>query len=175
MHRHTKLSPKKDTELKIISIAPVRGRVLDSCCGLGYTAILAASRADEVFTFEKDENVLRMAKYNPYSEELFSSKKIKLKKGSIAEQIHGFPDSFFDRIIHDPPTFKHSPELYSEKFYRELFRVLRKGGRIYHYCPSPGKTKGKSFFPRIIRGLKSAGFDKVRYAQQSSGVLAGKS
>src|SRR3989338_4721517 len=40
MHRHIHFSPAQDTKLKIKEIAPIKGKVLDTCCGLGYTAIL---------------------------------------------------------------------------------------------------------------------------------------
>src|SRR3989338_10800108 len=42
MHRWVLISPKEDTFSKIKEISPVKGRVLDTCCGLGYTAIMAA-------------------------------------------------------------------------------------------------------------------------------------
>lgn len=41
MHRTDKIDPKIDTELKIKSITPIFGNVLDTCMGLGYTAILS--------------------------------------------------------------------------------------------------------------------------------------
>src|SRR3989338_4636651 len=65
MHRFTFVSPKKDTESKIKEISPIKGNVLDTCCGLGYTAIMASQDADELLTFERDPNVLRIAEYNP--------------------------------------------------------------------------------------------------------------
>src|SRR3989344_3799548 len=105
MHRHANLSPKEDTMLKIKEISPVIGNVLDTCCGSGYTAITAAKNAEHVFTFEKDSNVLFLAKFNPYSRELFSNKKIDIFEEDIFEGIKKFKSCFFDRIVHDPPTF----------------------------------------------------------------------
>jgi predicted methyltransferase len=58
----------------------------------------------------------------------------------ILEGIKQFSDNFFDEIIHDPPTFKYSPDIYSKQFYEELFRVLKKGGKLYHYSPLPHIT-----------------------------------
>lgn len=174
MHRHTKVSPKQDTLLKIREISPVKGKVLDTCCGLGYTSILASKEADEVYTFERDKNILRIAGLNPYSQELFNNKKIKISQKDIFEAILSFKNNFFDRIVHDPPTFKQSPLLYSEKFYLEMFRVLKKGGVVYHYAPWPGKTKGEVFYKRIIRNLKECGFKQVEYKIDSCGVRAVK-
>lgn len=116
MHRHTKVSPKKDTESKITVISPVKGKVLDTCCGLGYTAIMSARNADFVYTFERDKFVINLASYNPYSQELFSNKKIRLFEEDVSEGIKKFEKDFFDRVIHDPPTFKYSPELFSKSF-----------------------------------------------------------
>ena len=172
MHRHTNMSPKEDTMTKIKEISPVKGVVLDTCCGLGYTAITASRDADFVDTFERDYNVLHAASFNPWSEELFNSKKIKVHNKDILEGIKGFDDGYFDRIVHDPPTFKYSPEVYSKGFYKELYRVLRAGGMLYHYAPAPHKTRGEEFHKKIIKGLKEAGFKDVAYSEKSSGVRA---
>ncbi len=172
MHRYSTILPKKDTELKIKEISPVKGVILDTCCGLGYTAILSSKNAEKVYTFEKDKNVLRIAEFNPYSIGLFSNEKIEIRQKNIFEEISQFEDSFFDRIIHDPPTFKYSPELYSKEFHAELYRVLKKGGILYHYCPCPQKTKERKFYPRILTQLKEAGFKKAEYHEASSGIRA---
>ncbi|MBI2130224.1 SAM-dependent methyltransferase [Candidatus Woesearchaeota archaeon] len=172
MHRFTFVSPKKDTESKIREISPVRGIVLDTCCGLGYTAIMAAEKADKVMTFERDEGVIEIAAFNPYSQELFANKKLGLVREDVNEGIRKLGNWHFDRIIHDPPTFRYSPELYSKEFHLELFRVMKKNGILYHYCPSPHITRGKLLYPRIIRQLKEAGFDDVKYHEVSSGIRA---
>ena len=174
MHRHIKVSPKEDTELKITEISPIKGQVLDTCCGLGYTAIMASKQAKKIYTFERDANVLEMARYNPHSQELFENKKIFLVKKSIFEEIERFPKNFFDRVIHDPPTFTISPELYSPKFYSQLFRVMKKEAILYHYAPAPHKTKGEIFYLKIIRRLKEAGFRQIEYHEESSGIRAVK-
>lgn len=174
MHRHTKISPKKDTETKIFEVYPVKGKVLDTCCGLGYTSIMAAKHADKVHVFERDKNVIHVASFNPYSEELFTNKKIELRNADSYNEIHGFDDEYFDRIIHDPPTFRYSPELYSHDFYKQLYRVLKKDGILYHYAPAPKKTHGEVFYLRIVKALKTVGFKEVEYHEKSSGVRAVK-
>ncbi|MFH1211604.1 MAG: methyltransferase domain-containing protein [Candidatus Woesearchaeota archaeon] len=174
MHRHVNLSPKKDTALKILAVSPVKGRVLDTCCGLGYTAIAAAKHAAEVHVFERDENVLAIAGYNPYSQDLFLNKKIRLCRGNVFDGIKNFPHNFFDRIIHDPPTLKYSPELYSNEFYLQIFRVLKPGGLLYHYTPCPHKTKKRLFYPKVMKRLADAGFKDVKYIEEASGVRAKK-
>lgn len=174
MHRHTKTSPKQDSESKIAEISPVKGNVLDTCCGLGYTAILSAKNANLVYTFERDKFVLNLASYNPYSIDLFHNKKIKLHEEDVFEGIKKLDSSFFDRVVHDPPTLKYSPELFSADFYCEMFRVMKKGAILYHYCPNPQKTHGAKFYETIIKKLSEAGFKDIKYNENSSGIRAVK-
>jgi len=174
MHRHTHISPKQDTQTKIEEISPVKGKVLDTCCGAGYTAIMSSKDADEVHTFERDQNVIFLDKINPYSRELFTNPKITLHEKEVDIGINNFKNQYFDRIIHDPPTFKRSPELYSKEFYRELYRVLKKDGILYHYAPKPQKTHGKEFQENIMKNLKLAGFTQMVYHDRSSGIRVRK-
>jgi predicted methyltransferase len=174
MHRFKHISPKQDTLSKINELGRVSGCVLDTCCGLGYTAIMNAEKkeVEEVIVFEKDANVLRIAEHNPYSEELFTNKKIELRNENVFEGVKSLESEYFAGIIHDPPTTSFAPELYSPEFYKELFRVLKTGGVLYHYCPNPGKTKGKEFYPTIIKLLTQTGFKDCKYSEKSSGVKA---
>ena len=50
--------------------------VLDSGTGLGYTAITASKTADKVITIEFDENVIKISRLNPYSQDLLTKKNI---------------------------------------------------------------------------------------------------
>jgi uncharacterized protein len=174
MHRYINITPKKDTEIKINSVSPVKGMVLDTCCGLGYTAIMASKTADKVIVFERDLNVIHVASFNPYSEELFNNPKIELREEDVLEGISTFKNSTFDRVIHDPPTFKYSSDLYSKEFYKELYRVMKKDAILYHYSPSPHKTRGEEFHLRIVKNLKTVGFRDVDYSEKASGVRAVK-
>jgi predicted methyltransferase len=174
MHRFRHVSPKEDTETKIDEIKPVVGTVLDTCCGLGYTSICSAREINskKVIVFEKDKNVLEIAKYNPHSEELFTNKKIQIITEDVFIEIKNLKSESFDRIVHDPPTTSFAPLLYSTEFYKELFRVAKKGAIIYHYCPNPGKTKGTEFWPTIQKKLETVGFSEVKYHEKSSGIRA---
>ncbi len=174
MHRYTFISPKEDVMSVIESINPIHGELLDTCCGIGYTAIAASKSASHVNTFEIDENVLFLASFNPYSEELFNNKKITVHQGDAFEGIDSFKPGFFDRIIHDPPTFKYSPMLYSRDFYKKLFKVLSPKGILYHYCPCPKKTKGNEFHTGISRRLAECGFKGLVYQEKSSGIIGHK-
>jgi len=75
-------------------------------------------------------------------------------------------------LLHDPPTFAYAPALYHAAFYAELFRVMKPKSILYHYAPSPHKTRGVLFYPKIIRLLRDAGFRGVDFHPASSGVVA---
>jgi len=173
MHRIKGISPKEDTENKIKLINP-KGAVLDTCMGLGYTAIMASLVSKKVYTFEIDDNIYFIARLNPLSAQLFRRNNIVEKKGDVSELIHKFKDGFFDCIIHDPPTFKLAPVLYSQKFYREIRRVLKTKGRFFHYTPLYGIKRGKFFPDKVKMNLKESGFKIISFSPQKGGILCQK-
>ncbi|MFN3551425.1 MAG: hypothetical protein ACK4WJ_06430, partial [Endomicrobiia bacterium] len=74
MHRISKLTPELDAAKKVEVLNPQSGSlVLEICTGLGYTTIFLLKRNCRVITIEKDENVLYIAKQNPYSKPLFDN------------------------------------------------------------------------------------------------------
>src|SRR5687767_12242230 len=73
MHRIKQMDPHRDTLLKIKTISPVFGDALDTCTGMGYTAIEMANTAQKVTTIELDPAVLQICRLNPWSHELFSN------------------------------------------------------------------------------------------------------
>lgn len=139
--------------------------VLDSCGGLGYTAIEASRKAKKVISVEKSPEVIELAKKNPYSREYFN-KKIKIIIGNVLEKIKKFKKNSFDKIIHDPPRRNFAPTLYSEEFYKEVYRVLKPNGPFYHYIGFLGKGKGKSIEEKTRRKLKKAGFEIGKYDEK---------
>ena len=167
MHVTKEMTPIEDTKRKIESISPIKGIILDTCMGLGYTSILASKTADFVFTCEKDENVIEIAKYNPWSKELFNNKKINIINADIFNQIKVFKNNMFEMIIHDPPRLSLATELYSLDFYRELFRILKQNGKLYHYIGNPGsKNRNINLSENVAKRLKHAGFmniERVHY------------
>ena len=170
---HRQKSPKKDTQNKIDFLKP-QGYVLDTCMGLGYTAILTAQRAKKVITFEKDENVCILARLNPLSQRLFLAENIEIRKADIALGIKEFGNNCFDCIVHDPPTFKLAGELFSRDFYLQLKRVLKFKGRLFHYTPLYKIKQGFDFPGQIKKRLKKAGFREIKYSSQAVGFLCQK-
>lgn len=174
MHVTDTGGPLEDTRRKIQALGKVNGRVLDTCCGLGYTA-MALGRIPTVFqviTFEKDKTMLRISRENPWSRDLFRSTTIQVLRGDVFQCLSGLPAGIFQAVLHDPPRFSLAPELYSVEFYREVFRVLRTGGRLYHYTGNPRKHRHKGLPERTLARLQEVGFSRARRGYR--GVCARK-
>ena len=174
MHRIKDVDPIQDSLKKIASIAPIVGRVLDTATGLGYTAIEAARMADEVVTIELDPGAQEMARLNPWSQGLFHNPKIRQMMGDAFEVVPSFADESFSRIIHDPPAFSLAGDLYSGVFYRQLFRVLKRGGRLFHYIGDPNSKASGNVTKGVLRRLQEAGFARVVRRPEAFGVVAYK-
>lgn len=174
MHRIKGTDPHRDTLEKIKTIAPVKGGVLDTCTGLGYTAVQAAKTAERVLTIELDPAALEIARRNPWSKELFENPKITQIVGDSFEEIGTFENEAFERIIHDPPTFSLAGDLYSGEFYHELSRVLGRGGRLFHYIGDLESRSGRNVARGAIRRLGDAGFSKVVRRPEAFGLVAFK-
>jgi len=172
MHRIKDTDPWRDTLAKVKTIAPLTGRVLDTATGLGYTAILAAETAVEVVTIELDPAGLEIARANPWSRELFERANIRQLIGDAAEIVPTLDAVSFARIIHDPPQMSLAGHLYSEDFYRELRRILARGGRLFHYIGDPNSPFGSRTTSGVMRRLHNAGFARVVRRPEAFGLVA---
>jgi predicted methyltransferase len=172
MHRIQGTTPDRDTLAKVRTVAPLTGRVLDTATGLGYTAIEAAKSAEHVVTVELDSAVLEIARLNPWSRRLFTDQRIEQIIGDSFELIRGFDDESFARILHDPPTFSLAGELYSGEYYRCLFRVLKRKGRLFHYVGDLESRSGRNIARGVVRRLQEAGFERVTRKPEAFGVVA---
>ena len=73
-------------------------------------------------------------------------------------------------MLHDPPRFGIAGELYSQVFYDHFARVLRRGGRLFHYTGAPNRlTSGRDVPREVARRLEKLGL-KTELALD--GVLA---
>ena len=172
MHRIKDTDPWRDTLAKTKTIAPLTGRVLDTATGLGYTAIVASETASEVVTIELDPAGLEIARQNPWSRELFERPTIQQLIGDAADMLPTLADASFARILHDPPQLSLAGHLYSEDFYRELRRVLARGGRLFHYIGDPNSPFGSRTTSGVMRRLHDAGFRRVVRRPEAFGVVA---
>jgi len=173
MHRIKGVDPWLDSLMKV-KAARVRSgvRVLDTCMGLGYTAIISLMRgASSVHSFEVDGNVVWIAERNPWSRRL-SDERIIVHLEDVTTGIQGFDAESFDRIIHDPPRFTRSTgELYGAEFYRELYRVLKPGGILFHYTGEPRRHSAPDILKGVKNRLLNAGFTHVFYEPSAQGFV----
>jgi predicted methyltransferase len=152
------ISPYEDAERKVSLIQP-RGKViLDTCGGLGYFAAWCLrAGAGRVLSFEKNPDVIWLRGLNPWSPQAGGA--LTLTQGDIAEQIAALPDESVDAVLHDPPRFGIAGELYSQVFYDQLSRVLRRKGRLFHYTGTPNKiTSGRDVPREVAKRLRQSGF-----------------
>lgn len=175
MHRVSVVDPWTDAMRKA-RLAVRRGsRVLDVCTGLGYTS-LASLRlgARRVYTVEASEPVLALASINPWSYSLRDNRVAQLL-GRAEILVQRFRDSSFNAIIHDPPRFtRETSQLYTIDLYKEFFRILVPGGRLFHYTGEPGRLRGLNLPGRVSRLLREAGFIVLGFRKSALGVLAVK-
>jgi uncharacterized protein len=172
MHRIKGIDPIADTDRKVAALKPVGGRVLDTATGLGYTAIALARAGADVTTIELDPLVLDLARRNPWSAELFDHPRIEQRIGDAGEIVAALPASAFNAVLHDPPMLSLAGELYGGAFYRELLRLLRPGGRLFHYVGNPSSPSGSRTTHGVVRRLSAAGFERVRPRPEAFGVDA---
>ncbi len=174
MHRIVDIDPLQDTLKKIATLTPITGRVLDTATGLGYTAIEAAKTADRVTTIELDPGAQEIAHHNPWSRNLFNNPKIEQIMGDAFEVVPTFEGNSFARIIHDPPVLSLAGELYSREFYRQLYRVLQRGGRLFHYVGNLESKSSGTVARGVLKRLQEVGFTRVARRPEAFGILAYK-
>lgn len=150
------------------------GSCLDTCTGLGYTAIEASRHARNVVTCEINQAVLSLAQWNPWSADLFENNQTEVIQGDISSEIKEMKSNCFDAVIHDPPRFSKAGNLYSLEFYPDLFRVMKKGARLFHYVGSVGKGKRRRIHDEVAKRLKKAGFRNVRFVKRLQGLVCNK-
>jgi len=158
------VSPFADAERKVALIQPRGKRVLDTCGGLGYfAACCLAGGAQAIRSFEINADVIWLRGLNPWSPEYpdatLDRSALSLTHGSSLEAIASMADASFDAVLHDPPRFGIAGDLYSQAFYDQLARVLRPGGRLFHYTGTPNKlTSGRDVQREVSKRLQAAGF-----------------
>jgi uncharacterized protein len=170
----SKESPFEDARRKVALVEP-RGKVLlDTCGGLGYFAACSLEAGvARMLSFEKNADVLWLRTLNPWSPDpdaVASGGRLQLTHADVSQAITQIADASVDALLHDPPRFGIAGELYSQAFYDQLARVLRRGGRLFHYTGSPNKLTSDRDVPReVAKRLEKAGF-KAQLALD--GVLA---
>jgi len=156
-------SPLDDARRKVALVQPRGKVVLDTCGGLGYFAACCLDAGvEEIRSFEKNLDVLWLRTLNPWSpdpDDAASAGRLQLAHGDVTAAITAFADASVDAVLHDPPRFGIAGELYSQAFYGQMARALRRGGRLFHYTGSPNKlTSGRDVPREVLKRLETAGF-----------------
>jgi predicted methyltransferase len=169
------VSPYADARRKVGLIQPRNKVILDTCGGLGYFAAWCLiGQAAQVFSYEKNPDVIWLRSLNPWSPQLDdeTNNRLTLTQADIAEQIAVLPSESVDAILHDPPRFGIAGELYSQVFYDHLARMLKRKGKLFHYTGAPNKlTTGRDVPNEVAARLRRAGFTTEL---NGDGVLARK-
>ena len=175
MHISKGINPFESAGQMAAQVVKKGGRVLDTCSGLGYAASAALKLgAREVVSVERSTTVMALRRRNPWSQGIFGAD-IHLVHADIDEYIRTLATESFDAVIHDPPRFSLAGELYGERFYRELYRVLKRRGGLFHYTGNPHLVKrGTSFVDQAAQRLRVAGFTRVVKVVELMGVTAYK-
>jgi predicted methyltransferase len=165
------VSPYADAERKVQLVQPGGKVVLDTCGGLGYFAAWCLEkRAARIVSFEKNLDVMWLRSLNPWSPPVGGA--LQLTQGDVTAAIVELEDESFDAALHDPPRFGIAGELYSQEFYDQLARVLKRRARLFHYTGAPNKLAGGRDVPtEVATRLRAAGFSVEK---NGDGLLAVK-
>ena len=169
-----RVSPLEDARTKVALVQPAGKVVLDTCGGMGYfaQACLEAGVA-RIHSTERNPEVLWLRTHNPWSPDPdsdFAGGRLQLTHGDVTATITTMANASVDAVLHDPPRFGIAGELYALDFYRQLARVLRPGGRLFHYTGSPNRlTSGRDVPGEVVKRLEQAGF---RAEKALDGVFA---
>ena len=163
------VSPYEDARRKVALIQPEKKTVLDTCGGLGYfAACLLEAGAAQIHSYEVNPDVVWLRGINSWSPA--PDRRLNLVQGDVCTAIPSLADACVDAILHDPPRFGIAGALYSQEFYGQLARVLRRHGRLFHYTGTPNKlTSGRDVPREVARRLQLAGF---RTEPKEDGLLA---
>jgi predicted methyltransferase len=176
MHRVKDTTPMDDASMKAEICAREGIDMLEICTGLGYASIACLQKGvRSIVTIEKDEKVLELARLNPWSRKLFTDDRVTVINADASLEIEKIDDRAFHAVMHDPPRFSMTPELYTTEFYSHLYRVLRRNGILLHYMGSPESRHWKIDLQKgIMKRLHDAGFATVTRKEDVQSVLAFK-
>jgi tRNA U34 5-methylaminomethyl-2-thiouridine-forming methyltransferase MnmC len=136
-------------------------RILDFCFGLGYNSLAATTMASdlEITALENDIEIIREMKNINLPEKLGTKFKtfsrlaeqtettdsdgntINLIIGDATKKIKELPENYFDRVYFDPFSPKKQPEMWTEEVFRDVFFVMKNGGKLSTYsCAKSVRT-----------------------------------
>ncbi len=160
-------------------------QILDFCFGLGYNSAVAMKNCRDlnITALELDKNIVDAIKLLDYPVEyentfnylkLLSSElsvidnhgnRLDLIIGDATEEIKILKDASMDYVFFDPFSPGKQPEMWSEEVFRNIFRILKTGGKLATY----------SCAGRVRRNMKAVGFivvDGPRVGRRSPSTIA---
>src|ERR1700693_4482776 len=154
-----KLSPFEDAQTKVALIPPKDKIILDTCGGLGYFgAWCVRGGAKHVLSYEVNSGVLWLRSINPWSPAAVPP--LTLIHEDVTDAVVTGAAGSVDAVLHDPPRFGTAGDLYSQRFYGQLARVLKRRGRLFHYTGTPNKlTSGRDVPNEVAESMRIGGFD----------------
>lgn len=176
MHRSKDIDPFTDARLKTQLVVSPNDTVLDTCGGLGYSAIFALKAgAKRVVSTEKSQSVIFLRNLNPWLKH-YADPGLEFCHADITRKIDTFETGQFNSVIHDPPRFTAATgDLYGKKFYTALYRVMAPHSKLFHYTGSPKKIKTQdTFIKNTITRLEQAGFKALCFHADLQGLSAEK-
>jgi len=176
MHRSKEIDPLMDAEKKNKLAVSAGDTVLDTCGGLGYSALFALKAgAKKVISTEKSSEVIQLRNLNPWLKK-WNADGVEFIHADIIRYIDGLESNIFNGVIHDPPRFtSRTGDLYGKRFYDALFRVMGPRSRLFHYTGIPKKIKkGDRFIVNTIKRLEASGFHSVVFKDDLQGLFAKK-
>ena len=161
MHRTKDIDPYEDARTKVAESVKPGDTVFDTCGGLGYTATWALEYgAAQIYSCEINPDVIALRKYNPWTRRYLESDQIEKIHRSSAEEIQDFSTGYFDLIMHDPPRFSLSGDLYGDEFISEMSRTLKSTGILVFYTGEPYRSgRGRSFIDGVEKRLRRNRFE----------------
>ena len=144
---------------KIKFIKKIKGKLLDVGCAYGF--FLKHVNSNGVETYGLDISKVAVKKASKFC-----------KKISIQSACNiCFKDNVFNCITaFDVLEHLENPQ----EFLSEVYRVLKPGGKLFHYTPLPGVKRGRNFPDKVKAKLKSVGFGNIKYFSPAQGLLCFK-
>lgn len=190
---HSTSGAKEEADKKYAETCGIASRdsvdILDICFGLGYNSAAAIDRfkgkrmsivaleiypgiigeikqlcKDKEYPFKCADIMRAVAEKNKYADKTVS---VNLIMGDALTTIKPLRSASFDVVFLDPFSPKRCPELWTEEFFREIYRVMRKQSMLATY----------SCAGVVRRNLKAAGFvveDGPRVGRRSPSTVARK-
>jgi len=159
---HSKSGALEESEKKYIIPCKVKegDLILDVGFGLGFNVAAALENKARVISLEKDKSLFKeiqnlelpLDSYKLVKEVALGlkSNRLKILLGDARDTIKQI-DEKFDAVFHDPFSPPKNPELWTEEFFREIKKRMKKGAILATYSCA-----------RVTRdNLKAAGFKVI--------------